>query len=276
MSNLKKPVGLLLAITLLASLSISAFATTPAQDETVYPESYIKYEYIDGEIHASEILSTSATTAEEAGAVVEFNRDEVESELVAHLISNNPSMSNEEALSVASRLADNIENAESVAQDNVQESISSRAMSTTSGNQVIVPIGKVEDNAFVEADPNATIDFPGDTGIVSFSYVPDSHTSIISEGWSVNPYRKASTLWVQYTTAWYGLDQYKTPVGGTYYQRQDVTVSKSLGFNANGELRASDALKFGLTVTGSYTKSQSLYQGFTLNVPGWTKINVRL
>lgn len=61
----------------------------------------------------------------------------------------------------------------------------------------------------------------------------------------------------------------------TRYQNQTVTISKSLGFNASGTLTASDALKFGLTVTGSYTKSQSINQGFTLNVPGWTKTVVR-
>lgn len=269
MLNKKKIIGTLLTIAILIVMNDSVAVAVQDRYDIGTPTKHIEYEYINGEKIASQILSTSTNASSESGAFVEFDREKTISKLVKHLLENNPTMSENEALSNANQLADNIQDIEKESQVAYERSINSECENT-----VIVPIGKITDNSFSPVDLGANPNIFSED-MVSINYIPDSRTSIISEGWSVNPYKSKSTLWVHYTISWYGLDNYKTPLSGEYYHSQTTTISKSLGFNGSGDLKASDALKFNLKVTGNYTKSQSIQRGYKLNVMGWTKALVR-
>lgn len=208
------------------------------------------------EIFKNSIISSTSYTAEEAGAIVPFDYEKTFDELYTHIQENNSDISPEKAYEIAQELTDNIATIE-----NGLQTQSYSAQAFQADNKVIIPLGRIIDGELSQT--------------TTYAPIMDSYTSIVSEGWSVNPHIAQHTLWSNYLISWDSLDLYKSHVGGIYTQAQTKTTQVQIGFSSTGELSASDCAKFGLTVTASGTATSSLQKGFTINVGAWTKMCVR-
>ena len=201
----------------------------------------------------SEPLMT--TTFSNDSAVVEFDYDATLAEMYAHVLENNADLSETQDKEIAEELTKRIQAANELAtNDN-----SSNRMAN--GDTTIVDLGCISEGKLVD--------------LPSARYVPDSRTSIISEGWSVNPHVDKSTLWSQYVIEWNGLDLYKSPDSGSISFNDEITATVNVGFEGTAGLTKSDALKFGLKVTASGSVTSKISKGFTLNVSAWTKHMLR-
>lgn len=220
-----------------------------------------------GMAHAEEpkimdtLIGVEHFTASDSGAIVEFDKAQTISEMYTHLLENNMNMSNEKAYEIAVQLAEQIE----IVENSLKDMVESRAAST----RVIIQLGRVVNNDFL-ASEDADDDTPE-----TRQYVPDSRTTIISEGWSVNPYTKTSKKYAKHPTSWEGLDLYKSNLSGKYYQNRTTSTSVSVGYANTFELSAAEAAKVGLRVTASGTATSSIQKGFEMNVPAWHKMMVR-
>lgn len=232
-----------------------------AERETIVTEMYtanvpanavIVYE---GEsTQASQALET--TTFSNESAIVAFDYETTLDEMYTHVLQNNTDLSTTQAMEIAKELTNRIKAANELA---TKEGSSNKMMGNSTN---VVDLGCILDGELVYAPS-------------SKQYIPDSRTSIISEGWSVNPHVAKSTLWSRYVIEWNGLDLYKSSDSGSMTFNKDVSTSINIGFEGNADFTKADALKFGLKVTASGSVTSTISKGYTLNVAAWTKHMVR-
>ena len=187
-------------------------------------------------------------------AIVEFDYATTLHEMYNHVLQNNMDITQAQAMDIAKSLTQKIRAANNAA---ISGNVKGMDYITTADGTTIIDLGRIYDGKLTDS--------------YQAKYVPDSRTTIISEGWSVNPYRKKSSLMCNHVIRWNGLDLYKSSDSGTMIFSRDITVSAGIGFENSGGLSASDALKFGLRVTASGTVTSKISKGFTLNVAAWTK-----
>lgn len=132
----------------------------------------------------SEMLEETTYSRDEY--IVEFDRAWTEQEMYEHLVSVHPELSSDAARSIAIQLTDNIEKAQEAALLGNEKS----------GVPTIINLGKIVDGKLVMDEPKTP--------------ALDQYTSIISEGWYVNPHLEKHQLWCDYIQRWEGLDLYQS------------------------------------------------------------------
>jgi hypothetical protein len=214
----------------------------------------------------AEVLKVTNYTASEAGAIVKFDKVKVTNEMYAHVLENNKGIDKNKALKIAQQLAINFEAAD----------INAKNSNVKSNEKKIVSLGQVVDGQLKPVVQDKTLSTLSNEAVVQpMTYIPDSYTSIISQGWTVNPYTKSHTLWVQYRISWDGLDLYKVNTAGQYMQSTSSSTSVSVGFQGTADFPSTVAGTFGLQVTANHTATQTISSGFVLNVSAWHKTMIR-
>lgn len=92
----------------------------------------------------------------------------------------------------------------------------------------------------------------------------------VSEEWITDPYKYESTKYVTYRTSWLSMDNFNSSVASEFGQSKSIETTKSIGFEGSSELTASEAAKFGLKVTGSYTEKVSFTCSESYSIPAYT------
>ncbi len=257
MKNIKKVISIVLVII----MSISVFNVSLAKDNNLKTEDTV-------------CLSSQTYTAEEAGAIVKFDKNSTVLKLYKHVLDNNKGISKNNALKIAQELTSSMEIADSKYKYKNSNDVISSATSNNA-ERVIVPLGQIVDGKIVNLSPVKKVDTLGEEKNFSASFVPDSRTSIISEGWTVNPYRSKHDLWVNYYITWNGIDLYNSSASGKYTFSSKVSASITVGFQGNAQLTASEAIKYGLQATATGTKTSEISKGHEIICPAWTKVMKR-
>ena len=218
-------------------------AIVPKGGEVVYPSS-------SGSFSTNEVLKTTTYSSEDS--IVPFDYQATVAEMYEYVLKTNADMDQASALEIAQKLATNIEAARNASIYGDMRGVTSYVTET---GATVVDLGCIRDGKLVSSNP--------------LRYIPDSSTTIISEGWSVNPHVDTSVLNCTYVVPWEGLDLYKSSDSGSLSFSSEISVSQTIGFSASGGISAYDAAKFGLTVTSSNTITAKINKGFTLNVSAW-------
>jgi hypothetical protein len=254
MRNYKKIFSFVLFIVILCT--ISSFSIAEANSNT--------------DIENSEILNSETYTADEVGAIVTFDKDSTILKVYEHVLANNEGISDKDAYKIAKKMAEVMEKAQKdnlLSKDNPNKENKEMSSANNVPERIIAPLGHIVDGKFIDDYQSGKGKLDSDN--ITANYIPTSQQTIISEGWTVNPYMSHHVLWVNYVVTWYGLDCYKSASGGTYEFTHDVSVSKSLGFQ--GTLSAEDAINWGLQVSSSITVTSKISEGTELNVGAWHK-----
>ena len=263
----KKILAMVLSAVMLLGMGTTVFAAdTVSVPETEAGKTVTITDMYPAEVPANAVIvcegettevsqSLETTTFSNESAVVEFDYDATLNDMYTHVLQNNTDLSEVQAMEVAEELTKRIQVANELA---VNGNNNNR---NAEGGTTVVDLGCISDGKLINA-PSA-------------KYVPDYKTSIISEGWSVNPHLDKSTLWSRYTIEWNGLDLYKSSDSGSMTFSKDVSTSVGIGFEGSANLTASEAVKFGLKVTASGTVTSTISKGYKLDVAAWTKHVVR-
>ncbi len=102
-----------------------------------------------------------------------------------------------------------------------------------------------------------------------------SGSYVVEQGWYTNPRKISSTLWVNYTNWWTVQDHYKANITGTLSIQTQMSISKTVGYEATVGLSYADFVEAGFTAYGSQTITSTISVGRTWDVPAWTKLAVR-
>lgn len=206
------------------------------------------------------VLSSTAYTAEEAGAIVPFDYNGTYNELYTHVQENNPSLSPDQIQKIAQALTDNIAEVESNLQADTYTTRSSQGDS-----QIVIPLGRIVDGELSQ--------------IATRTPILDSYSGIVSEGWSITPHVANSTTWVRFQKFWEGFDNYKADTVGHYKQEVERKIEVKVGFqtgmDSSTSLSSTDCKKFNLSVTASATCSSIIRKGFSFDVQPWHKVCIR-
>lgn len=71
---------------------------------------------------------------------------------------------------------------------------------------------------------------------------------------------------------WNGIDLYNSSASGKYTFSSKVSTSVTVDFQGNAQLSAGEAVKYGLQVTATGTRTSEISAGHEINCPAWTKV----
>jgi len=217
-------------------------------------------------------------------SIVPFDRSEMYYVFYCSISENNSELNESEIISLANELVD----AAALARE--QELQSSFSQQNSSAIQPVsismqtesVSLGRIIDGKLIAESQNDDIvaannDSPEFSLMATIPYSEyitlDSRTSIISHGFSVNPYQTSKVQWMTYGN-WQGISQYTSSNYGAWYSPGDHSISKTLGYT--GTLYASDARSNGLSAASSnttYTQTVTTSDNFQINP--WTAKYIR-
>ena len=216
----------------------------------------VEYQSDDRDAYADQILET--TTYSNEDAIVPFDYKATVEVMYENILKTHADMEPSTAMKIAKELASNIEAARNAA---IYGDANGTAQYPADSGAIVIELGCIRDGKLVNYEP--------------MRYVPDSRTSILSQGWSVNPHLNSSVLFCRYHIPWNGLDLYKSSDSGSMTFSSEISVSKTVGFSASGGISALEAASFGLTVTESSTVTAKIGIGYTHNVSAWKKHMMR-
>jgi len=236
----------------------NGYKTVITKDYTVTIPENEDYEKVvigfddDDDSCCAELLESTSYSYEDY--IVPFDREETYLEMFRYVQATNPMLDDETVRAIANELTNRIEQVENQLTANKASGLE---FSKTEDGATIIPLGRIQDGKLVDAE--------------NTRYVPDSRTTIISEGWYVNPHLDTHQMWVKYVQTWHGLDMYKSSVPGFMTFSSAVSVSENIGYTNSGGITDEQASQFGLTVTSTQTVTSKIPAGYVLNVNAWTK-----
>ena len=130
----------------------------PCFDNAAPVGSVFYYTEENGMPAAAQILERTTYTAEEAGAIVPFDRDENVNILLSNILDNNPDMPYDDALNIASQIADIYENNRGT--DLSGELSFNERKIVINGREVTVAVyGKIVGGEYIVPDADTINDF---------------------------------------------------------------------------------------------------------------------